>query len=404
MMRARFGIEFAIGMHALRIVDHEQVRYALWEGYCRRALAGERFSVYEEEQEPMFYRACITLNPIMDGDSVVGVACFTQDVTAQRISERELERSYREVRISELQKSAILDALPANIALLDQQGTIVAVNARWRAFADANGYTGEGHGVGSNYLHIARQATGQEADMGLIAAEVIKRSLSDQLAEFSTEYPCDSPTEPRWFRMQVSPLASQCDGGTVVMHMDITARKMAEEQLIRSEATMAQAQAIAHFGSWELNLDDVDNLAGPDAHPHGWSDEFYRILGLDPGSVAVSMENFFDFVHPDDRSRVSNALEATIGRVPHIPWTTGSCAPMVLCVGYMRKVQWCMDRVRCAGWSAPRWTSANVDQLMSGCFNSIANWKSAWWNAQRNWSWRTTTWKWRSVKIRSSPA
>ena len=49
---------------------------------------------------------------------------------------------------------SIINVLPANIAVLDAQGTILAVNESWERFGAANGFTGEGYGVGLNYLDI----------------------------------------------------------------------------------------------------------------------------------------------------------------------------------------------------------------------------------------------------------
>ena len=46
----------------------------------------------------------------------------------------------------------VLDSLPANIVILDEAGTIVAVNASWRRFADDNGLDWPDHGVGRDYL------------------------------------------------------------------------------------------------------------------------------------------------------------------------------------------------------------------------------------------------------------
>lgn len=42
--------------------------------------------------------------------------------------------------------------------MLDATGTILAVNEAWKRFAAANGFNGEGHGVGLNYLHICDAA------------------------------------------------------------------------------------------------------------------------------------------------------------------------------------------------------------------------------------------------------
>lgn len=47
-----------------------------------------------------------------------------------------------------------LDAVPSHLAILDADGTIIAVNAAWREFADKNGFIAPDYGVGTNYLDI----------------------------------------------------------------------------------------------------------------------------------------------------------------------------------------------------------------------------------------------------------
>jgi PAS domain S-box-containing protein len=74
---------------------------------------------------------------------------------------------------------------------------------------------------------------------------------------------------------------------------DITDRKQSEEKLRQSEALLAEAQQLAHVGSW--NLDFADNTLV-------WSDEHYRICGLNPQEEAIPFEHGMSYVHPDDRA------------------------------------------------------------------------------------------------------
>ncbi len=83
----------------------------------------------------------------------------------------------------------------------------------------------------------------------------------------------------------------------------ITKRKRAEETLRRSEERLKRAQEIAHLGSWELNL--VDNRLI-------WSDEVYRIFGLEPQEFAATYEAFLEAVHPDDREAVDDAYSESL--------------------------------------------------------------------------------------------
>ena len=82
-------------------------------------------------------------------------------------------------------------------------------------------------------------------------------------------------------------------------------RRQVEEQLRMSEARLANAQRIAHLGSWDWDI--IRN----DLH---WSDEIYRIFGLEPHRFAATYEAFLNSVHPDDREfvvrSVRDALDA----------------------------------------------------------------------------------------------
>jgi len=88
----------------------------------------------------------------------------------------------------------------------------------------------------------------------------------------------------------------------VTLH-DVTERKRYEEQLRSSEQQLAEAQKIAHLGSWKRYLDTGKSH---------WSDEMYRILGLEPGSVPPSQELFLSMVHPDDRKKIAELARDTL--------------------------------------------------------------------------------------------
>jgi diguanylate cyclase (GGDEF)-like protein/PAS domain S-box-containing protein len=100
-------------------------------------------------------------------------------------------------------------------------------------------------------------------------------------------------------------------GGRLTFHSflhDISERKESEQalrrsemQLRRSRRRLEQAQAIAHMGSWEWDVR---------ANRVAWSDELYRIYGLQPGEFAATFEGYLERVHPDDREHV----QAVIGR------------------------------------------------------------------------------------------
>ena len=59
---------------------------------------------------------------------------------------------------------AILNALPAHIALVNVKGIIISANEAWRGFATANVFKGENSAIGSNYITVCEQANGDCAE------------------------------------------------------------------------------------------------------------------------------------------------------------------------------------------------------------------------------------------------
>jgi PAS domain S-box-containing protein len=73
--------------------------------------------------------------------------------------------------------------------------------------------------------------------------------------------------------------------------------------LQRSEAFLAEGQRLSHAGSWSWNV-----VTGQVV----WSDEHYRIFGLDPKTTVATFDLFLQTVHPDDRVLVQSRLNAAI--------------------------------------------------------------------------------------------
>ena len=90
-------------------------------------------------------------------------------------------------------------------------------------------------------------------------------------------------------------LADQCAGAL--------SRIQSREQLRQSSDQMIEAQKIAHLGNFVWNA-RTDQLT--------WSDELYRIQGIEPGSARLSMEFCLGTVHEADRPRVRAAFHAVM--------------------------------------------------------------------------------------------
>jgi putative nucleotidyltransferase with HDIG domain/PAS domain S-box-containing protein len=133
---------------------------------------------------------------------------------------------------------AILNSVNAQIAVLDQAGTIQDINLAWKIFAQENGGSPEtADGKGLNYIQICRQSTGEASEEAQAIADGIEAVIRGEKPIFNMEYPCYSPMEERWFLCQVTPLPAEIGGGALVSHIDITRQIQAQEELIQSYET-----------------------------------------------------------------------------------------------------------------------------------------------------------------------
>ncbi len=143
---------------------------------------------------------------------------------------------------------SVLDALDANIAVLDQYGTILAVNTSWERFGRANGIRDSRFGVGVNYYAVCRAAVDP---LARAAASGIRDVLHSRRSSFVLEYPCHSPDEERWFNLRATPLP-EYPGFAVVAHENITERVLADRASTPSPTIEKLDLVISAFpGCWD---------------------------------------------------------------------------------------------------------------------------------------------------------
>jgi two-component system nitrate/nitrite sensor histidine kinase NarX len=142
-----------------------------------------------------------------------------------------------ELQMTQQFLASALDSLSANIAILDQAGTIVAVNASWRRFADDNGLEWPDYGLGRNYLAVVEAASVDSAEGAIQAAEGMGELMAGQRDQLYLEYPCHSPDEKRWFEMRATPFRTGEGVWLVTAHEDITLRRLAEQALHEARET-----------------------------------------------------------------------------------------------------------------------------------------------------------------------
>ncbi len=142
--------------------------------------------------------------------------------------------------------SATLNALSANIALLDEKGVILLVNKAWRDFSDQNDLPSENVSEGRNYLEVCDRANGRNMEEAIPFADGIRAVLAGVAESFMLEYPCHSPNEERWFIGRVTPFPGVGPRRVVVAHENVTERKRGEVELRETNRRLVEATARAN--------------------------------------------------------------------------------------------------------------------------------------------------------------
>jgi two-component system cell cycle sensor histidine kinase/response regulator CckA len=165
----------------------------------------------------------------------------------------------REETLALVAPQGILDAVPANIAVLDGEGRIVFLNRGWREFARGNALVGGT--IGTDYLALCRKTEGEVSATGVALAAALTEILAGLRPLFERVYPCHGPGIECWFRLLAAPAGPRPEDGAVVMHFDITEQRRAEEERGALEAERRQTSKMEALGTFAGGIaHDFNNL------------------------------------------------------------------------------------------------------------------------------------------------
>ena len=229
------------------------------------------------------------------GEMVVGRVWSFRDVTKRRRAEERLRDSEEMLR-------SILTYSPDAINLIDMDGTIVECNPK---AVELTGLTSKDDIIGHNMLE-AISPDERESMMENIK-ELIAAGNANRL-----EYTLARMNGQPYFAEVTSWAVKDKMGEPallVSMTKDISDRKMAEEELKKSQERLLAAQRIAHFGYWEYDL----------VHDKLYlSDEVYEILGYQPQSFEATFAKFIQHVHPEERNLVQGIFQELAAKTQEI--------------------------------------------------------------------------------------
>lgn len=264
-----------------------------------RELVRERIRILAEEKKPVppldgvFLRMDGTEVPVqvsalpVEVAGLAGAVVFVSDLTERRRVEAAL-------RLNEERWRGIVAASPLPLVTLDPEGRVLTWNA---AAEQAFGWT-EAEALG-RLLPIVPEERLHEF------AALRRRVLAgESFSGVELTRRCKDGT-PIEIALSTAPLRDEQGHVVAILSVmaDITLRKRSEEELRRKHAMLVRTEAIAGVGSWAWEV-EADRVT--------WSEELFRIFGLEPAEEAPPLAQHQDRYHPEDRQRLLQAIQACV--------------------------------------------------------------------------------------------
>ncbi len=169
-----------------------------------------------------------------------------------QLKRRELAESARYE--SDRLAASTIDALTAQLCVLDESGTLLVANRAWYEAAESHGAPTATIGVGANYLAVCDAAKGDDAVGAAPFAAGIRAVMAGDRLEYIQEYPCVTAHGPEWYVGRVTRFTSSGPIRVVVLHQNITERRQAALALLREKERAETYLAISESIIVELDL------------------------------------------------------------------------------------------------------------------------------------------------------
>ena len=233
-------------------------------------------------------------------------AYLTLDITKRKQTENERNKLILEVISKEEELSALIENIVDEVWFCDVEGNIILANAAARRFEKER----ELENVNSIDKMIS-QAEIFNADGSARSKEdsPLIRALNGEIVDLEDIVVFRRTGKKIYRQITAAPIKDNKNKitGAVAVIRDITESKKIQEKLVlqskalkKSENSLANAQHIAHIGSWEWNI-KTGNII--------WSNELYSIYGLNPNTFIPTLSSFGDYMHPDDEEYVNQHVD-----------------------------------------------------------------------------------------------
>lgn len=256
----------------------------------------------------------VSVSPLYDTEGkIIGSVHVARDINERKQAEEALLRSENEFR-------ALAENSPDIIARFDAQNRYMYINP---IAAEIYGFPQEGI-IGKTNIELGRDPEHvkfwEENHQQVFATGKPRTMEFQYISPQGKEYYFNTKIVPEFIGREVASILS--------ISRDISDIKIAEaklnetldnleelveertmqlekayESLKENEKGLAEAQRMAHLGNWEWNI--ISNKLY-------WSDEIYRIFGCTPQEFGVTYNTFMEYIHPEDRDYVNNAVKEAL--------------------------------------------------------------------------------------------
>jgi PAS domain S-box-containing protein len=234
-------------------------------------------------------------HPVLNASGeVIELVGTAMDVTEQHEARAALQRAYEQIKAEETELRRMIDAIPTFVVVLHPDGRVLY-----------------GNQTSIDYTGVTPEDVQREGHREPRHPEDVERLRDERLKALAGDVPFENEQrlrrkdgKYRWFLIRYNPLRD--DQGIITRWYttatDIDDRKRAEEALQRSEAYLAEGQRLAKTGSWAVQVPQMENVY--------WSEEMYRIFGLDPGPTPPTEVG--RRLHPEDARHFADVVESAL--------------------------------------------------------------------------------------------